>query len=88
MSKCIDCFVVLQTSFQVTDMATVLNTIDVFEKIKVSPAQLATTHLATYVRRLRRNTTNKYLANRLRDLLKKWDNPVAVDKTKRSIRRK
>lgn len=78
--------IMIQMTFQVTDMATVLNTIDVFEKINVSPAQLATTHLVTYVRRLRRNTTNKYLANRLRELLKKWHDLVTVDKTKRSIR--
>lgn len=67
-------------------MATVLNTIDVFEKISISPAQLATTHLVTYIRRLRRKTTNRYLANRLRDLLKKWRDSVAADKTKRTIR--
>lgn len=53
-------------------MSTVLNTIDVLENIKISISQLATTHLVTYVRRLRRNTTNRYLSSRLRDLLKQW----------------
>ena len=74
--------------FQVIDMATVLNTIEVFESIDISPAQLATTHLVTYVRRLRRKTTNKYLSNRLRELLKKWRDVVVfgADQKKRAIR--
>lgn len=54
------------------DMATVLNTISVFEKIDIPPSQLATTRLVKYIRRLRRHTTNKYLSNRLKTLLRKW----------------
>lgn len=53
-------------------MATVLNTIDTFEKIDIPVSQLAKSHLVTYIRRLRRKTTNKYLSNRLRKLMKKW----------------
>lgn len=63
------------------DMATVLNTIEVFEKINISPSKLATTHLVTYVRRLRRNTTNRYLEKRLRNLLKKWRDSLTYGAT-------
>ncbi|XP_055300467.1 uncharacterized protein LOC129567520 [Sitodiplosis mosellana] len=64
-------------NYKVTDMATVLNTIDTFEKIDIPVSQLATTRLVTYIRRLRRKTTNKYLSNRLRKLLKKWRDSLA-----------
>lgn len=53
-------------------MATVLNTISIFEKINIPPSQLATLRLVTYIRRLRRKTTNTYLSNRLRKLMRKW----------------
>lgn len=53
-------------------MATVLNTIDTLEEINIPASQLAATHLVTYIRRMRRNTTNRFLSHRLRDLLKKW----------------
>lgn len=53
-------------------MATLLNTIAMFEKMDIPASQLATTRLVTYTRHLRRNTTNTYLAERLRKLLKKW----------------
>lgn len=53
-------------------MATVLNTIDTLEEIHIPVSQIAATHLVTYVRRMRRNTTNTFLSGRLRNLLKKW----------------
>lgn len=74
-------FFFLYACAQVIDMATVLNTIDAFEKINIPVTQLATTHLVTYVRRLRRNTTNKFLSNRLRHLLRKWRNLVQATET-------
>lgn len=53
-------------------MATVLNTIHTLEHLNISASQLAATHLVTYIRRLRRQTTNRYLSKRLRKLLRQW----------------
>lgn len=70
-------------------MATVLNTIDALEEINISASQLAATHLVTYIRRMRRNTTNRFLSNRLRILMKKWrDLLVHSDKSKQKIKSK
>lgn len=67
-------------------MATVLHTIDVFEEIHIPVSQLATTRLVTYVRRLRRKTTNRYLADRLRNLLKKWrDLLISANQSKHDL---
>lgn len=53
-------------------MATVLNAIDMFEEIDISATQLATHHLIKYFRRMRRNTTNRYLSERSKSLIEKW----------------
>lgn len=55
-------------------MATVLNTIEVFEEIDITATQLITFQLNKYIRRLRRNTTNQYLSERLGRLNEKWNN--------------
>ncbi|XP_031624660.1 uncharacterized protein LOC116341627 [Contarinia nasturtii] len=59
-------------NYKVIDMATILNTISMFENMDIPASQLAQTHLVTYISRLRHNTTNKYLSKRLRMLLRKW----------------
>lgn len=64
-------------------MATVLNTVKIFEKIEIPISQLATTRLVTYIRRLRRKTTNIYLSDRLRKLLKKWRDSLTKNETHR-----
>lgn len=53
-------------------MATALSAIDALEKINIPLVLLDRTNLESYVRGLRRNTTNRYLADRLRVLAKKW----------------
>lgn len=55
-------------------MATILNTIEVFEEIDITATQLITFQLNKYIRRLRRNTTNQYLSERLGRLNEKWNN--------------
>lgn len=55
-------------------MATILNTIEVFEEIDITSTQLITFQLNKYIRRLRRNTTNQYLSERLGRLNEKWNN--------------
>lgn len=70
-------------------MATVLNTIDTLEQLNISVSQLAATHLVTYIRRLRRRTTNRYLSSRLRDLLKQWrDLSLRSGNSKRKVKAK
>lgn len=54
-------------------MATILNTIEVFEEIDITATQLITFQLNKYIRRLRRNTTNQYLSERLGRLNEKWN---------------
>lgn len=53
-------------------MATVLNTISLLEDIDITLSELVSTRLASYVKQLRRQTTNQYLSHRLKILLKKW----------------
>lgn len=62
-------------------MATVLNTIEVFEEIDITATQLITFQLNKYIRRLRRNTTNQYLSERLGRLNEKW-NKISEGKDK------
>lgn len=70
--KCNIFFFFLPLCKQVMDMATVLNALAALEKIDIPASQLASTHLVSYTKKLRRHTTNKYLSNRLRTLLQKW----------------
>lgn len=74
------------THRQVTDMATVLNTISVFENMNIPASQLAQTHLVTYLRKLRRRSTNKYLSNRLRILLRKWRDTLDITSKHKIVR--
>lgn len=69
-------------------MSTVLNTIEMFEEIEISASQLATFQLIKHIRRLRRNTTNRYLSDRLQLLNEKWRRVLmgSDSKAKKSIR--
>lgn len=58
-------------------MATVLNTISLFEELDIPAPEVAQVHLVTYIRRLRHHTTNRYLDERLGVLLDKWGDVLA-----------
>lgn len=59
------------TDYKVTDMATVLRTISMLEEIYISPTDLVSTRLARHLLRLRGQTTNNYLLEKLTALIKK-----------------
>lgn len=59
--------------FQVLDMPTILDVIQVLEGTQITKEQLETTRLAKHINQLRRNKSlNELLARRLKNLIKKW----------------
>ncbi|KAF5284003.1 hypothetical protein FQR65_LT13637 [Abscondita terminalis] len=60
-------------------MPAVVEIISILEKITITKELLETTRLGKYVNQLRRNTTNRLLAKRAKDLVKKWRDTVLPD---------
>lgn len=69
----------LDSNYNVIDMPAVIEVISQLEKIAITKELLETTRLGKYVNQLRRNTTNKLLAKRAKDLVKKWRDTVLPD---------
>ncbi|KAF5291793.1 hypothetical protein FQA39_LY14281 [Lamprigera yunnana] len=69
----------MMLQFQVVDMPAVVEIISILEKITITKELLETTRLGKYVNQLRRNTSNKLLAKRAKDLVKKWRDTVLPD---------
>lgn len=69
----------LDSNYNVIDMPAVIEIISQLEKITITKELLETTRLGKYVNQLRRNTTNKLLAKRAKDLVKKWRDSVLLD---------
>ncbi|XP_055690435.1 mediator of RNA polymerase II transcription subunit 26 [Lutzomyia longipalpis] len=62
----------LDTEYNVTDMATVLEIISVLEKTRVTIEQLESTQLTKCVSQMRRRTMDEVLARRSKNLIKQW----------------
>lgn len=69
----------LDSNYNVIDMPAVVEIISILEKITITKELLETTRLGKYVNQLRRNTTNRLLAKRAKDLVKKWRDTVLPD---------
>lgn len=69
----------LDSNYNVIDMPAVIEIISQLEKISITKELLEATRLGRYVNQLRRNTTNKLLAKRAKDLVKKWRDTVLPD---------